>query len=969
MALEKTLVPVPFAAGIDRKTNPLLTAKLETLENGVYTRVAEIAKRNGYDALTTLDISGSSPLAMTSPVALAVSGDTMGTLVAFSTLQASVYSSTAGKWSSIGAAACCDVAKTTVVFGTGTTPFASNMDVTRAGNFSLFTWYQDSAIQYALFDEATKTFLWKKTMAGVSRAKVVTTSNGKIIVLRDNGSTTVTATLFDPASPADVAGSVTISSNGRLMDACAVFNGVLVAYFDNATAKIAVAGVTNALALGTGLNGMPAPTLFYVTAGLTSVALISVDNLNTTDAALFTTESAIGLKATVLNASTLAINVATTLVDATAGMSKVGALATGSSTFTAYWSIRGTPSIDTSYVKTASFTTSSLATTVSVFARQVLLCGKPFFVSLSHVPVVVASSTQSTYLVLRSDGAVATRLSPQIGDDPFLVSDLLPESTVTSTSVRLALVERGRALSGSGYLYTASNVVSFQLEFSPSRPFPHERLGPGLIVGGSLLSLFDGRCLSELGFHYAPEIVSKSTSTVGGSVPDGTFLYKAIFEWADALGQIHRSATSVAVSQTTSGGGTSTNTVVVSNLCVTAKPSNVAIALFRTAAGGTVYYLVSRTANVTTAFTTTFTDTTSDTTLQGNEILYTSGGVLDNYPGPATSVVAKSDDRLFAASAEDPSVVAYTKFFTSGEGPAFTGLMNLSIDFDGGPVTAIALMDDKTVIFKRDRFFVVVGSGPTDTGMQNGFSTPQRLPSDEGCVSAASVVLTPDGLLFQGPKGINLLTRGLEVKDLGAPVDALVAGTLIRAATTLDSKQQVRFLTDTGLCLVLNTFTGEWTTFANHTGFDACIWNRTYAYINAATSRVLVENATFADPSSTAIGLTVTTGWIATAGLQGFERLYEVQVFGTYRSAHTLRVSLAFDGESTFSQVTTFTPSVSDAQYQYAVKVARQKCESVKVKIEDLSSAGGEALTLTSLAFLVGAKKGAFRLPATRKSS
>src|SRR5271165_1344994 len=71
MALQKQVIPIPFAKGLDTKTDPkqAIIGKFLTLENGIFTSPLRIKKRNGYIALnkgiegTTNSISSGAGLA------------------------------------------------------------------------------------------------------------------------------------------------------------------------------------------------------------------------------------------------------------------------------------------------------------------------------------------------------------------------------------------------------------------------------------------------------------------------------------------------------------------------------------------------------------------------------------------------------------------------------------------------------------------------------------------------------------------------------------------------------------------------------------------------------------------------------------------------------------------------------------------------------------------------------------------
>lgn len=114
-------------------------------------------------------------------------------------------------------------------------------------------------------------------------------------------------------------------------------------------------------------------------------------------------------------------------------------------------------------------------------------------------------------------------------------------------------------------------------------------------------------------------------------------------------------------------------------------------------------------------------------------------------------------------------------------------------------------MDEKLILFEDNRIFSLTGQGPTPTGDQNDFSEPSLVTSDAGCIDPRSIVLIPIGILFQSNKGIYLLSRSLETKYIGAPVEAFNNQT-ITSAKLLQDQNQVRLLSSDGTTLVYDYF-------------------------------------------------------------------------------------------------------------------------------------------------------------------
>ncbi len=544
----------------------------------------------------------------------------------------------------------------------------------------------------------------------------------------------------------------------------------------------------------------------------------------------------------------------------------------------------------------------------------------------------------------------------------------------------------------------------------------YQRSAKNLWTATATAEIVDIACIQSAG-TYSPNYgtigLTQNGGTrynVGGSIASGSRLYYAIYEWFDARGQYHRSAPSVPISalsgakdipgstsgdlgiiQTTSA----SNVVSVSTLRLTAKPAtggspgtSVKIGLFRTASGGSLAYRVATLSNDPTVDSVSYTDSADDSTLLANEPLYTAGGEVPNFPPPSCSLLATHQNRLFVAGLDDGNSVWLSKQSAEGYGVAFSPLLTLRMDPAGGPITALAVLDEKLVIFKRSRIFVMSGTGPDATGLNGNYSTPQALSTDVGCTNPDSVVLTPRGLMFQSAKGIYLLNRSLEPVYLGMPVE--VYGTQsLTAAHLLDAYSQVRFLSDTGTTLVYDYLFDQWGVFTNHQGVGAALWNGSYCYVT--TSGVIRQETpgAYLDVSEP-IRLYALTPWLAPAGRQGFCRARSAQLVGSYLSKHNLQADVAYDydpavvGRYNFNATAalgsnaygtqspygtgTYGGTTDPGSYQVEIQLARQKCQSVRFAIYDVPSpSGGASFTLADLELLWSPKQLDNRLPATRR--
>jgi hypothetical protein len=134
------------------------------------------------------------------------------------------------------------------------------------------------------------------------------------------------------------------------------------------------------------------------------------------------------------------------------------------------------------------------------------------------------------------------------------------------------------------------------------------------------------------------------------------------------------------------------------------------------------------------------------------------------------------------------------------------------------------------------------------------------------------------------------------------------------------------------------------------------------------------------------IKMSIETSWFSFAGVQGYQRIYWISILGDFLSHHFTKIQLAYDFENVYSETryydtrtgqsqTTFGTGIFGAEspfggqgssvYQYRQKPRRQKCESMKVRMEDIdtqSTTGGASFALTHMAFTMGVKEGSNRM-------
>lgn len=510
--------------------------------------------------------------------------------------------------------------------------------------------------------------------------------------------------------------------------------------------------------------------------------------------------------------------------------------------------------------------------------------------------------------------------------------------------------------------------------------------------------MYDGVKPVEQGFHVWPENVAFETDTTGGLITAGTYNYVFTYEWTDNQGNLHRSAPSIPLTVVTSG-GTSTNTLYVPTLRLTYKtdPNPVRIVGYRWSVAQQVYYqftsITSPIVNDPTVDFVVITDTLSDAAILGQTLLYTTGGVIENIAPPAATASTLFKNRLFIVDAEDRNLLWYSKQVIEGVPVEMSDLLTLYVaptsgsQGSTGPITALSALDDKLIVFKRNAIYYITGIGPDNTGASNDFTDPVFITSAVGCPNPNSIVLMPQGLMFQSDKGIWLLGRDLSTQYIGAPVESY-NDQVVKSATAIPGTNQIRFTVDAGVTLMYDYYYQQWGTFTNVRAISSTLYEGLQTYLNEFGAVFQEAPGTYVD-GSTPVLMSFTTGWMNLAGLQGYERFYFMYLLGTYITPFKLNVQMAYDYNSNTRHNTLVTPDNyspnwgGDALwgssspwggpgnvFEARVFPKIQKCESFQIAINEVYDssygiAAGQGLTLSGMNLVVGAKR-AFR---TQKAS
>lgn len=479
-----------------------------------------------------------------------------------------------------------------------------------------------------------------------------------------------------------------------------------------------------------------------------------------------------------------------------------------------------------------------------------------------------------------------------------------------------------------------------------------------------------------------------------GNMQPGTYLYNVLYSWLDNNGIIQRGETAVPISVVV-GSGNGSITIVFPTLRLSEK-TDVRIEVYRTEnLGSTIFYRVSPLGdtiiNDPTIDYMSFVDTNSDAQILANDFIYTTGGVVDNTAPPSSSIITLFKNRIFIGGLDDKNLLWFSKYFFSGTPVQFSELFTFKCSPVGGDITALGVLDDKLIIFKQSAIFCLIGNGPDDTGNGNDYDAGAvMIATDLGCSEPNSIVITPNGLMFKSNKGLYLLNRSLETSYIGAQVENFNSLT-ISSAVLSPNNNQVRFTTENQM-LVFDYYSGQWGTFTNLNAVDAHFVDNIY-YLLKPDGIVYKEEQNLFTDAGKQIKLKIQTGWITlsgigrTSGIQGFQRIRRALFLGSYKGSHILQASFNYDYNDSpeeFTQIDATTligdnePWGSDGYwgkigtvwggsflpYQWRVHLTKQKCEAIRITLEDIQTGSfNEGFDLSNIALEVAVKQGPKKLP------
>lgn len=991
MALEPQIFSFSLVGGMDTKTDPKqlnaargsndprasISSKVRELHNAVFITTRTYRKRNGYGAFGT-DIEGAAT-GLTTGVA---SGVFKSELLTYSGTTAYSFNEATNKQVSKGGITSCDLTVTQAVRNTYN---QTTCDVAYHSSGLYVYTYEDSrgGSRYSVIDANTNQLILADGLILSTAVKAkpiaigvyilifyINTANGHLVYKAINSTTPLTL-----GASVDV--STTVNATDFNYDAALLSDRVFLAWNDSAGGGAVSIKYINSFLTQSNIRSQATEVAnpCINVAVDTGTQYVWVSYYDGTNVRYFIYDYSLSLTPILVPTTIEAVaNIRNICVSVTSGVGSYFYEKTAGATYNYQVLLNQANSAGT---VTGGFTS----------LRSVGLASKPFIYN-SDVFVLVAyqSTLQPTYFLIDFATRIFGKLAPGNGGGLTAKSILSEALTLAGNSYVTAYLQKDLLTTVTGAVYTQTGVQGVTFDFDSLGTYQQSEVSNNLHISGALLNMYDGNSFVEHGFNLYPENVACSTNTAGGNILAGTYQYSIVYEWMDNQGQMHQSAPSIPVTQVTTG-STTTNTLTIPTLRLTEKKAPtrapVSIAVYRTAVNATTFYrlnaLTSPLLNVTTSDTVTYVDTAVDTAIMGNPLLYTTGGVLENISVPACFALSSYRNRLLALLCEDRFTYWYSFKATDGVPIAFNDGFFQKVDQRGGELTGVAEMDDKIILYKKNSIFYSNGDGPTATGAQNDFITPELITTDGGTENHRSIVLTPLGLMYQSTKGFYLLSRALQASYVGADVEAY-NNDVVTSAQLVPNTNEVRFTLESGVALTYDYLLGQWSIFDNIDAIDSTIFQNKFTYLKDTGTSLQETIGSYSD-NGQFIKVKFVTGWLSFAGLQAFQRVYRMLILGQYKSEHRLLIQVAYDYNEAFvnsayvdaadlCQVDNYGDDAyygaeefyggQFTAYQFQYNFVRQKCTAIKISIEDVQVEGllGESSQLSSIAFEVGMKKG-----------
>lgn len=535
---------------------------------------------------------------------------------------------------------------------------------------------------------------------------------------------------------------------------------------------------------------------------------------------------------------------------------------------------------------------------------------------------------------------------------------------------------------------------------SAGDPLQSVRLETGTLLTGGCQRIYAGGASGLALFPAGPSIIALDAGAAavpGHGVPAaGTYSYVALFERRDQLGNVIQSAVS-AQSTVTLALDHDVDFWIERAWGVEPSQGQITYRIFEDDGTGFVELVPATVWTVSwNGIQISIRRSSGQPLLNVVSVPYTTGGVLDNAGVTSCTCATRWRGRVVIGGLPRRDEVRFTRELLPGIPPQWSEGLSLSAG-TGREVVGVAALGDKLLLLCSDAVMYTFGDGPNDAGGGGAFSVPAVLRGGDGCASAQSVVETPAGVVYRSQSTVLLVTYGLQVEDIGAPVlDDLDARPAVLASCYVPADDQVRLLvadednlTDTRV-LVYDLGARAWTVHSHGVSSSyptvrravamtrsfGHVWFGDWAGYVAREALDTYDDRVQTGTSATQafVPMTVQTPWIKLESVEGFQRIWRSTLTGRSDGKHPLTVTVDVDYDEQRQQVSEWSQTaiaelagayiVGGRTIRVRMHHEHQACSAVRYTITD---EGGEPNTtegfsLVGLGLEFGVEPGTGRL-------
>ena len=277
------------------------------------------------------------------------------------------------------------------------------------------------------------------------------------------------------------------------------------------------------------------------------------------------------------------------------------------------------------------------------------------------------------------------------------------------------------------------------------------------------------------------------------------------------------------------------------------------------------------------------------------------------------------------------------------------GLTNEAIDFRQSGLAGdfIEILTPSAIrsIRSMDQYLIIFCEDGVHSWTVNEVSVAQQYPKPVTGLAkivardGISAFRVDDGLIFLSNKGIWLVSRGLGSDFVGRDVQDFEGNIL--GIEELGDRDEIVFLTDSSThpVLVYNYRFKKWSTFSDTGLVSITDWKDSYAVADK-NGRIMVPRE---QPNKTQI-FEIETGWVNMQKIQGYQRLKELTLLGTFMGLTSLSFEYSYDFFDDLSERVNVSLAALrteaarqmkpvDGLSQFRIQQRTQKCNAFKVKI------------------------------------